>query len=42
MLEIKKLHKKFGKKEVLKGIDITIKDVPNKLVHFQGANNRLV
>ncbi len=26
MLEIKKLHKKFGKKEVLKGIDITIKD----------------
>lgn len=26
MLEIKKLHKNFGKKEVLKGIDITIKD----------------
>ncbi len=26
MLEIKKLRKNFGKKEVLKGIDITIKD----------------
>ena len=26
MLEIKKLHKSFGKKEVLKGIDITVKD----------------
>ena len=26
MLEIKNLHKNYGKKEVLKGIDITIKD----------------